>query len=227
MDETTAKSYIEEVFAWLHAHPELSYEEHETTTKLKELLSRNRTDLFLDVVQKQGFTLQEAPKSLGGEDFAYYQEKLPGVFASIGTGLSAPNHNPKFKVDPSAIAARCKTSGSYCRRSTKEACKRCLSSAVLTIRLGESGQKDYLANNLPKARLIEPEGTYLIWIDFSAYNLPDEVLDDLIINKGSVWLDSAHIFGTGGQGFQRVNIACPWQVLSDGLSRLSKALNNV
>ena len=128
--------------------------------------------------------MQEAPKSLGGEDFAYYQEKLPGVFASIGTGLSAPNHNPKFKVDPSAIAARCKTSGSYCRRSTKEACQRCLSSAVPTIRLGESGQKDYLANNLPKARLIEPEGTYLIWIDFSAYNLPDEVLDDLIINKG-------------------------------------------
>ena len=103
MDETTAKSYIEEVFAWLHAHPELSYEEHETTTKLKELLSRNRTDLFLDVAQKQGFTLQEAPKSLGGEDFAYYQEKLPDVFASIGTGLSAPNHNPKFKVDPAAL----------------------------------------------------------------------------------------------------------------------------
>ena len=61
------------------------------------------TNLFLDVARKQGFTLQEAPKSLGGEDFAYYQEKLPGVFASIGTGLSAPNHNPKFKVDPAAL----------------------------------------------------------------------------------------------------------------------------
>ena len=61
------------------------------------------TDFFLDIARKQGFTLQEAPKSLGGEDFAYYQEKLPGVFASIGTGLSAPNHNPKFKVDPAAL----------------------------------------------------------------------------------------------------------------------------
>ena len=58
--------------------------------------------------------------------------------------------------------------------------------------------KNYLAANLPKARLIEPEGTYLIWIDFSAYNLSDEVLDDLIINKGRVWLDSGHIFGAGG-----------------------------
>ena len=46
MDETTVKSYIEEVFAWLHAHPELSYEEHETTTKLKELLSRNKIKLL-------------------------------------------------------------------------------------------------------------------------------------------------------------------------------------
>ncbi|MBQ7498691.1 MAG: hypothetical protein IJU00_12825 [Selenomonas sp.] len=46
MDETTTKSYIEEVFAWLHAHPELSYEEHETPTKLKELLSRNKIKLL-------------------------------------------------------------------------------------------------------------------------------------------------------------------------------------
>jgi cystathionine beta-lyase len=80
---------------------------------------------------------------------------------------------------------------------------------------------------LPKARLIEPEGTYLIWIDFSAYNLSNEVLDDLIINKGRVWLDSGHIFGPGGQGFQRINIACPWQVLSDGLSRLDKAFATI
>ena len=87
--------------------------------------------------------------------------------------------------------------------------------------------KNYLAANLPKARLIEPEGTYLIWIDFSAYNLSDEVLDDLIINKGRVWLDSGHIFGAGGQGFQRINIACPWQVLSDGLSRLDKAFATI
>ena len=61
------------------------------------------TDLVSAAAQKQGFILQEAPKSLGGEDFAYYQERLPGVFASIGTGLSAPNHSPKFVADPEAL----------------------------------------------------------------------------------------------------------------------------
>jgi len=61
------------------------------------------TDFAREMAKKQGFDLQEAPKSLGGEDFAYYQEKLPGVFASIGTGLSAPNHSSKFIADPAAL----------------------------------------------------------------------------------------------------------------------------
>lgn len=45
-----------------------------------------------------------APKSLGGEDFAFYQEKVPGMFVLIGTGLSAALHNPSFRVDPNALA---------------------------------------------------------------------------------------------------------------------------
>ncbi|MBQ1914223.1 MAG: amidohydrolase [Selenomonadaceae bacterium] len=61
------------------------------------------TEFVLDTAGKQGFILQEAPKSLGGEDFSYYQEKIPGVFASIGTGLSAPNHSPEFRADPAAL----------------------------------------------------------------------------------------------------------------------------
>lgn len=61
------------------------------------------TDFALAVARRQGFVLQEAPKSLAGEDFAYYQEQFPGVFASIGTGLSAPNHSPEFIADPAAL----------------------------------------------------------------------------------------------------------------------------
>lgn len=78
----------------------------------------------------------------------------------------------------------------------------------------------FLQRKLPKVRLIEPEGTYLLWLDFSAYGLSDEEMDDIIIHKGKLWLDSGHIFGTGGGGFQRINIACPWSVLEEGLSRL-------
>ena len=45
-----------------------------------------------------------APKSLGGEDFAFYQEKVPGMFVLVGTGLAPALHNPGFRVDPNALA---------------------------------------------------------------------------------------------------------------------------
>lgn len=51
-----------------------------------------------------GLTVIEAPQSLAGEDFAWYQETIPGAFLLVGTGTSAANHNAKFQVDPSAIA---------------------------------------------------------------------------------------------------------------------------
>ena len=45
----------------------------------------------------------EAPDNLAGEDFAFYQQKIPGVFIQIGTGLFPKNHNPKFQVDPNTL----------------------------------------------------------------------------------------------------------------------------
>ena len=80
--------------------------------------------------------------------------------------------------------------------------------------------KEFLAHHLPKVHLVEPEGTYLLWLDFSAYGLSDKEMDERIIHKGRLWLDSGHIFGTGGGGFQRINMACPWSRLEEGLSRL-------
>lgn len=52
---------------------------------------------------KRGLQVEVSPNSLGGEDFAFYQEKIRGVFIQIGTGKSYPNHNPHFRVDPAAL----------------------------------------------------------------------------------------------------------------------------
>jgi amidohydrolase len=56
-----------------------------------------------DVAKELNLTVHKSPKSMGGEDFSLYQEKVKGLFIQFGTGLGAPNHNPSFKVDPSAI----------------------------------------------------------------------------------------------------------------------------
>ena len=86
--------------------------------------------------------------------------------------------------------------------------------------------KAFLAKRMPKARLIEPEGTYLLWIDFRAYGMTDTALNECIIHKANLWLDSGHIFGKAGEGFQRINTACPWSVLEDGLKRLANAFED-
>ena len=83
--------------------------------------------------------------------------------------------------------------------------------------------KSFLAAHLPKVQIIEPEGTYLLWLDFRAYGLSDEALNEKIIREAHLWLDDGPIFGAGGSGFQRINIACPWATLETGLQNLAKA----
>ena len=84
--------------------------------------------------------------------------------------------------------------------------------------------RSYLAEKLPQARLIEPEGTFLLWIDFSAYGLTDAELDDLIVNKAKVWLDRGTMFGPEGDKYQRINIATPQPLLKEAIDRIAGAI---
>ena len=86
--------------------------------------------------------------------------------------------------------------------------------------------KAFLAQHLPKVTLIEPEGTYLLWLDFRAYGLSAKELDDIIVHEANLWLDSGHIFGKDGEGFERLNIACPWATLEQGLKQLARTFKN-
>lgn len=86
--------------------------------------------------------------------------------------------------------------------------------------------KEYVKNELPEIRLIEPEGTYLVWLDFSGLGLCRNGLEDLIVNKAKLWLDSGVIFGKTGEGFQRINIATRKEVLEEALKRIKLAIAN-
>jgi len=69
--------------------------------------------------------------------------------------------------------------------------------------------RSFLTERLPRIRLIEPEGTYLAWLDFRALNMAEDALEELIVGKAKLWLDKGSMFGISGHGFQRINIACP------------------
>lgn len=80
----------------------------------------------------------------------------------------------------------------------------------------------FLAEHLPKVRLVEPQGTYLLWLDFTAYGLSQAELDRRITQGARLWLDSGTMFGPEGVGFQRINIACPRSTLTTALDRLAR-----
>ena len=84
--------------------------------------------------------------------------------------------------------------------------------------------RNYLAERLPNVRLIEPEGTFLLWLDFSALGYSDSELDDLIVNKAKVWLDRGTMFGPEGNCYQRINIATPQPLLREALDRIAAVL---
>ena len=83
----------------------------------------------------------------------------------------------------------------------------------------------YLAERLPKLRLVEPEGTYFAWVDCSGLGLSPAELEDLIVNRAKLWLDSGAIFGESGAQFQRIVLACPRATLTEALNRLERAIN--
>jgi cystathionine beta-lyase len=80
--------------------------------------------------------------------------------------------------------------------------------------------KTYLSKHIQKIKLVEPEGTYLAWLDFSELGLSDQKLDEALIHKGKLWMSAGLSFGKGGSGFMRMNTACPRSVLQNALERL-------
>lgn len=80
--------------------------------------------------------------------------------------------------------------------------------------------KKYIEENCPKIKVIVPEGTYLLWLDFSGLGLTDKEINGRILNNAKVWLDSGSMFGTEGEKFQRINCATPRAVLKEALERI-------
>lgn len=75
-----------------------------------------------------------------------------------------------------------------------------------------------------KISLIRPEGTYLLWLDCRSLGLTSDELEQLFLRKAKVRLHNGAIFGAGGSGFMRMNVACPRSVLKEALERTAQAI---
>lgn len=70
------------------------------------------------------------------------------------------------------------------------------------------------------------EGTYLAWVDFRSLGLDACELERFMKDEALLWLDEGKLFGVEGEGFERINLACPTSVLDASLERLATALDN-
>ena len=86
---------------------------------------------------------------------------------------------------------------------------------------------EYIKTNMPKLKVKKPEGTYLLWVDFNGLNVDEKDLKDALINKGKVALNSGSSFGIGGDGYYRINLACPRAMVLEALKRIEFAINSL
>lgn len=84
--------------------------------------------------------------------------------------------------------------------------------------------KTYFGEYLPQFPVLPLEGTYLVWIDCSSLKYSSKEIEQLLLEKEKLWINASSIYGETGNRFIRINIACPRQMLVDGLSRLKQAL---
>lgn len=85
--------------------------------------------------------------------------------------------------------------------------------------------RQFLREKLPDIALIEPDGTYLVWLDLRKLGLTEQQQRQLIVQDAKLWLDTGTLFGQGGEGFERINIACPRTTIEQAMQRLEHAVH--
>lgn len=82
----------------------------------------------------------------------------------------------------------------------------------------------YFRKNIPEINVIQPEGTYLVWLDCRELRFSDKELNDFMLQSARVAMNQGQIFGKEGEGFMRLNIACPRLMLQNALSGIENAV---
>ncbi|MCM3652495.1 MalY/PatB family protein [Metabacillus litoralis] len=80
----------------------------------------------------------------------------------------------------------------------------------------------FLAEKMPKVKVRIPEGTYVMWMDFSAYGISPKEVHDRIYNKANVILEDGSMFGDEGVNYQRICIPSPRPMIKEAFERIAR-----
>ncbi|AXK49002.1 cystathionine beta-lyase [Aliarcobacter trophiarum LMG 25534] len=105
-----------------------------------------------------------------------------------------------------------------------ESCEDWLDELLVYLEENKDFLIDYINKNIPKIKVVVPESTYLLWLDISNLNIGSKQLSKKLEDFGKLRVISGITYGENGDNFLRINIACPKEILKDGLQRLGKTI---
>lgn len=106
-------------------------------------------------------------------------------------------------------------------------CEEWLSEVIKVIDANRQYVEDFMAEKLPEIKVYRLEGTYLLWFDCRALGLDKDALETFMQQEAQLFMDEGYIFGTGGEGFERIVLACPKKVIADAMDRLYNAVQRL
>ena len=156
-------------------------------------------------------TLMSPVKSfnVAGIPFAFAVISNPGLreqYQNAGKGLV---------IHPSAM-------GYTAAMAAFEHCDDWSDNLVKVLQANRDFAMRFIASELPGVQMTPMEGTYLAWLNFQGTDIEGSP-HEFLLKKGRVALNEGAIFGPGGEGFARLNLACPRERLQDGLERIRDA----
>ena len=86
---------------------------------------------------------------------------------------------------------------------------------------------NFLAERMPKVKTRIPEGTYLMWLDFSGYGISPKEVHDRIYNQANVILEDGSMFGEEGEQYQRICLPSPRPIIKEAFERIAKEFENI
>jgi cysteine-S-conjugate beta-lyase len=145
---------------------------------------------------------------------------VPGLFTGFAIIPNAELRR-KFRHETERLCMHVNSLGLVAAEAAfSGACDEWLDELRVTLVANRDFVTNFVRDNLPGARVTQPEATYLSWLDFRALNLsPDPY--QFLLKKAKVALTNGKDFGEGGQGFARLNFGCPRTVLADALGEIA------
>ncbi len=208
----------------------------EELLKMADICLKHDVYVFSDEIHFDFIYKGHEHISFAGLDDKYTKKLIIGTSASKTfniAGLQVANIlipekevREKFRNENDAAGySQCNVLGMVATKAVYEKGEEWLDELIVYLEGNLNYIREFLKEKLPQVRLVEPEGTYLVWLDFSEVTDDRHVLKDIVETKARLWLDPGIIFGKETALFERINIACPRATIETAMNRLYDAIS--